>query len=340
MYLADRQLRDLLGEINVSVEDGADAFDPGVQVQPASLDLRLSHVFWRPQRRFALDLRRARLLEIQPRRYYKRSQLAFGETITLKPRELLLGRTLEEFAVPNGYAAELTGRSSFARMGLMVSATGGFINPGWRGRMPLQLVNHGPNAIRLVPGLPICQVRFVKLTDFADRPYGHEDLQSKYVNDDGGPSYWWRDKRIRALHQRLSERVVEQHIQHEIEQTVGSREPEVIERLEKLVSRMRVHDLQNADCVLEQFAQSEDRRRAFRRWAIGLSRASFTVGITASLWVANKLPPTHWWHWAVWGGALVTVALSVYAFRTEVGDHLGTGELRECLEKTGHLATG
>jgi deoxycytidine triphosphate deaminase len=212
MYLADRDLRTLLPQIDVHVEEGAEAFDPGAQLQPASLDFRLSHVFWKPQKRFPIDLRKARLLEVQPRRYYKRVQLAFGETITIRPRELLLGRTLEEFAVPNGFAAELTGRSSFARHGLMVSTTGGFINPGWRGRMPLQLVNLSPNAIRLVAGLPICQVRFVKLTDLAERPYGHEDLQSKYVNDDGGPSYWWRDKRIKALHERLSERVVEVRI--------------------------------------------------------------------------------------------------------------------------------
>jgi deoxycytidine triphosphate deaminase len=322
MYLADRDLAVILDQINVAIEDGAEPFDPETQIQPASLDLRLGHVFWRPKRRMTVDLRRSRLLEIQPRRYYGRIRLAFGETITVRPREMLLGRTLEEFSVPNGYAAELTGRSSFARLGLMVSATGGFINPGWRGRMPLQLVNHGPNPVRLVAGLPICQVRYVKLTSLADRPYGHEALQSKYVNDDGGPSYWWRDKRIRSLHERLSERVVEQRIQQEIERTVGSREPEVIERLEKLVGRMRVDDLQNAQDVLERFAKSEDRRRTLRRWAINLSRGSFTLGISSSLWVLNKVPPVQWWHWAVWGGALASLALSVYALRTEVGDHL------------------
>lgn len=340
MYLADRHLRALLPEIAVSVEEGAEPFDPGVQVQPASLDFRLSQIFWRPRKRFPIDLRRARLLELQPRRYYKQVRLGVGETITLKPRELLLGRTLEEFAVPNGYVADLTGRSSFARMGLMVTATGGFINPGWRGRMPLQLVNHGPNPIRLVAGLPICQVRYIKLTELAERPYGHAELQSKYLNDDGGPSYWWRDKRIKALHVQLSERVVDQSIQGDIERAIGVREPEVIERLERFVSRLKVHDLQNADEVLEQFAKAEDRRRTLRRWAINVSRASFTVGISASLWVANKLPPILWWHWTVWIAAVVTAALSIYAFRTEIGDHFGAAELRQGVKNGGRLTTG
>jgi deoxycytidine triphosphate deaminase len=270
------------------------------------------------------------LLEIQPRRYYKRTRLGLGETITIRPSELLLGRTLEEFEIPNGYAAELTGRSSFARLGLMVNATGGFINPGWRGRMPLQLVNFSPNPIRLVPSLPICQVRFVKLTDLAEKPYGHPDLQSKYLNDDGGPSYWWRDKRIKKLHAVLSEKLVEERIQHELERSIGPWEPEVIERLEHLVAHIRVDEMQSVESVLERFAEKEDLRRTFRQWAINVSRASFTVGIAASLWVANKLPPARWWHWTTWGVGLVLFALSIYAFRTEVGVHFGLKELREC----------
>lgn len=334
MLLADRALHDLLESIHPVAEEGADAFDADAQVQPASIDLRLSMVFWRPKKRFALDLRRARLLEIEPRRYYKRVDLKFGETVTLQPGDLLLGRTCEEFSVPNGYTADLMGRSSFARLGLMISATGGFINPGWRGRMPLQLVNLGPNSIRLVGGLPVCQVRFAQLSGLAEKPYGHQDLQSKYLNDDGGPSYWWRDKRIRALHTRLAERTVDQRIQQDIEKIIGGCEPEVIERLERSIASMRIRDLQNAGVVLEQFAHVEDRRRTTRRWLINLSRGSFTVGISSSLWVANKLPPVHWWHWAVWGMALLSCALSIYAFRTEVGDHLGQAELRRCLSSS------
>jgi deoxycytidine triphosphate deaminase len=210
MYLCDSDLHQLLPAMRILSEDGAEPFQPDEQIQPSSVDLRLSAVFWKPLKRFTIDLRRPRLLEVNPRRYYRRVALATGETILLRPFELLLGRTLEEFSVPNGYAAELVGRSSFARLGLMVSATGGYINPGWRGRMPLQLFNLGPNPIRLVAGLPICQVRLVRLTNLAARPYGDPALQSIYLDDDGGPSYWWRDKRIKKLHAVLAERMVEE----------------------------------------------------------------------------------------------------------------------------------
>ncbi len=327
MYLCDRDLRALLPHLSIVSEDGAPPFNADEQIQPASIDLRLGFVFWYPLRRFTIDLRRAQLLEIQPRRYYRHARLSVGETIVLKPLELLLGRTMEQFHVPNGYAAELTGRSSFARLGLMTNATGGYINPGWRGRMPLQLVNFGPNPIRLTPGLPICQVRLVKLSGLAERPYGDPALESVYVDDDGGPSYWWRDKRIKKLHVELAEKAIEGRIQRALEQTIRVREPEVIERLEHHVTRMRVDEIQNADAVLELFARSEERRRSLRRWGINVSRASFTVGITASLWVANKLPPVQWWHYVVWSAALCLLGLSLYAFRTEVGEHFGIAEL-------------
>src|SRR5271157_1126354 len=153
MYLSDHDLLAILPQLNIQAEEGIEPFNPADNVQPASIDFRLGCRFWRPLKRFAIDLRRPQLLEIQPRRYYREVNLTVGETIILKPKELLLGRTSEEFSLPNGYAGELTGRSSFARLGLMVSSTGGFINPGWHGRMPIQLVNFGPNSIRLTPGL-------------------------------------------------------------------------------------------------------------------------------------------------------------------------------------------
>src|SRR5947209_7417415 len=231
MYLSDRELNALLPLLEIRGPDDA-PFSPADQIQPSSIDLRLGTIFWKPRRHFTLDLQKSRLLEVQPRRYYRREDVPFGRTIVLSPNQLLLARTLEHFAIPNGYAADLTGRSSFARLGLMVNVTGGYINPGWSGHMTLQLLNISPNPIRLMPLTPICQLRIMRLSSEAERPYGSPALQSIYVNDDGGPSYWWRDKRIKLLHAALAERSVEHSVQKEIYDTIGPREPEVIERLE------------------------------------------------------------------------------------------------------------
>ena len=107
MQASDRQIRELLSRLDFATEPGFSAFSAAEQVQPASIDLRLSGVFWKPLRLFTIDLRRSKLLEISPRRYYRKVQLEQCESIILKPRELLLGRTLEEFSVPNGFAADL-----------------------------------------------------------------------------------------------------------------------------------------------------------------------------------------------------------------------------------------
>ena len=90
MYLCDRDLRDLIPKLCITSEEGIDAFDPDGQIQPASVDLRLSSVFWKPLKRRTLDLRRAKLLEVQPRRYYRRTDLQPGDTIVIKPGELRL----------------------------------------------------------------------------------------------------------------------------------------------------------------------------------------------------------------------------------------------------------
>ena len=329
MYLSDHHLRKLLPQLHVETEDGLDAFNPEDQVQPASIDLRLSSVYWRPSRRSRIDLRRSQLLEIQPRRYYRRVALTHGETIDLRPRELLLGRTAEEFTVPNGFVAELVGRSSFARLGLMVTAAGGHINPGWRGRMPLQLVNFSPNSIRLVTGLPVCQVRFAQLTDLAEHPYGDPALGSIYLDDDGGPSFWWRDKRIQELHERLAEKSVEVRIQRRLESVIGPCEPEVIERLDRHIARTRVAEITNAESLLHDFAGREDQRRTRRRWSINVMRGSLALGFGTGLFVANQAPPILWWHWALLCMSAGVICLSIFAFRTEVGDHFGEAELRE-----------
>jgi deoxycytidine triphosphate deaminase len=268
----------------------------------------------------------------QTSRRAKKILLSQGETIVLRPNELLLGRTLEEFTLPNGYVGEITGRSSFARMGIQVNATGGLVQPGWRGHMPLQLINFGPNPVRLVPGLPMCQLRIAKLSSLAERPYGDPSLNSLYMNEEGGPSYWWRDKRIQELHAKLAGRSVEMRIQQSLDAVIRDQEPEVFERLERIVDRLPVSELLGADTILESFVANEERRRAVRRWVINLSRALFSVGISASLWAYNK-PPFDWRHYLTWGIAVFTVLLSLYAFRTEVGDHFGRMELKKARAK-------
>jgi hypothetical protein len=73
-----------------------------------------------------------------------------------------------------------THNSSLGRLGLIVHATAGFCDPGWKGTLTLELNNLTRVPIKLYPGLPIAQLSFMALDQPARRPYGSPDLGSHY----------------------------------------------------------------------------------------------------------------------------------------------------------------
>jgi dCTP deaminase len=73
-----------------------------------------------------------------------------------------------------------THNSSIGRLGLVVHATAGFVDPGFKGTLTLEIANFNSVPIVLRPGLPICQLSFMALDRPAERPYGHPDLGSHY----------------------------------------------------------------------------------------------------------------------------------------------------------------
>jgi deoxycytidine triphosphate deaminase len=73
-----------------------------------------------------------------------------------------------------------THNSSLGRLGLIVHATAGFCDPGWKGTLTLELNNLTRVPIKLYPGLPIAQLSFMTLDAPAQRPYGSPGLGSHY----------------------------------------------------------------------------------------------------------------------------------------------------------------
>jgi deoxycytidine triphosphate deaminase len=73
-----------------------------------------------------------------------------------------------------------THNSSLGRLGLIVHATAGFCDPGWKGTLTLELNNLTRVPIKLYPGLLIAQLSFMTLDAPAERPYGSEALGSHY----------------------------------------------------------------------------------------------------------------------------------------------------------------
>ena len=166
------------GTIRALVEQGRIRIDPWDEsmVQPASVDLRLGNSFrvFHNHRVTAIDLRDP------PSDLTEQVIVEEDEPFVIHPGEFCLGRTEEWVELPDDIVARIEGKSSLGRLGLIVHATAGFCDPGWKGTLTLELNNLTRVPIKLWPGLPIAQLSFMTLDAAAQRPYGHPDLGSHY----------------------------------------------------------------------------------------------------------------------------------------------------------------
>lgn len=91
-----------------------------------------------------------------------------------------MGSTVEYIGLPDDIMARLEGKSSLGRIGLLIHSTAGYVDPGFRGHLTLELYNVSALPILLRPGMKISQISFHRLTTPAERPYGSPGLGSKY----------------------------------------------------------------------------------------------------------------------------------------------------------------
>ena len=106
--------------------------------------------------------------------------IADDEPFVIHPGEFVLGRTLERVRMPDDLVSRIEGKSSLGRLGLIVHATAGFVDPGFEGTLTLEITNLTRVPIKLWSGKPIAQLSFMTLDAPAERPYGHPDLGSHY----------------------------------------------------------------------------------------------------------------------------------------------------------------
>jgi dCTP deaminase len=185
MILSDRDLRDQLESGRLVVEPlGLNA------IQPSSIDLRVGDQF----RVFAntrypyIDVRRPMedLTELVG--------TADDEPFILHPGEFVLGTTLERVVIPDDLVARLEGKSSLGRLGLLIHSTAGFVDPGFRGYLTLELSNVANLPITIYPGMKIGQISLFQMSSPAENPYGAGQLGSKYLDQVGPtPSRYWEN---------------------------------------------------------------------------------------------------------------------------------------------------
>jgi dCTP deaminase len=169
--LSDGTIRRLVEEGRVKI----DPWDPAM-VQPASVDLRLGSSFrvFHNHRLPAIDLAEP------PRNVTELVEVAPEQSFVIHPGEFVLGTTTEWVELPDDVVARIEGKSSLGRLGLIVHATAGFVDPGFRGTLTLEITNLTRVPIVLWPGKPIAQLSFMALDQPAERPYGSPELGSHY----------------------------------------------------------------------------------------------------------------------------------------------------------------
>ena len=172
MVLSDRTIKEEIARGRIII----DPLDPSY-IQPASVDVRLDSrllVFrdWHPP--FYIDVKQNHegLTEVV--------EIEDENPFFLQPGEFVLVSTLEDITLPDDIVGRLEGKSSLGRIGLLINSTAGYVDPGWRGRLTMELSNVAKVPITLYSGMKIGQISFLRLTTAAEHLYGDKSLGSRY----------------------------------------------------------------------------------------------------------------------------------------------------------------
>jgi len=149
------------------IDSGELVVSPGAtasQIQPASLDVRLGDEVYS----FADDA------------------YSSAETHIIEPGVRYLGHTKEYLEIPNTVAAQLAGRSSTGRKGIIIHKTAGWIDPDFHGTITLEIYNLGEEPVPLTAGERIGQLVFFELdtpSDGYDGKYQGQERPTKSIDD-------------------------------------------------------------------------------------------------------------------------------------------------------------
>ena len=173
--LSDTTIKEYLKEGKIVIDPLKDE----QQIQPSSVDMRLGDEFkvFKVIRKPYIDPKD----EEDIAEYMESSTVPEGEAFIIHPNEFALATTQEYVKVPDDLVARVEGRSSMGRLGVTMHVTAGYVDPGFEGRITLEISNIGAMPVALYPGQRVCQLVFETMTTPAELPYGHPKRNSKYM---------------------------------------------------------------------------------------------------------------------------------------------------------------
>ncbi|PYZ97541.1 dCTP deaminase [Alteribacter lacisalsi] len=156
MILSDTAIEKYLNENKLSITGLTEK-----QIQPASVDLTLGTSFRK------MHAHQVSVLSLDEP---VKEEAFSSERVIIPPRSFLLASTRECIALPDDLSAFVEGRSSIGRMGLFIQ-NAGWVDPGFKGEITLELFNANQVPIELRAGRRICQLVFARMVSPAARPY-------------------------------------------------------------------------------------------------------------------------------------------------------------------------
>ncbi|MFH1283983.1 MAG: dCTP deaminase [Candidatus Peregrinibacteria bacterium] len=156
MILSDKTIKSML-ETGILTIDPIDEHS----IQPASVDCRLGSHF------LIMEENQMSLLTLDSEIHYREME---SDSITIPPHSFILATTREYVKLPHDLTAFVEGRSSIGRMGLFIQ-NAGWVDPGFEGKITLELYNASSLPIKLQSGKRVCQLVFCKMDQKAQSPY-------------------------------------------------------------------------------------------------------------------------------------------------------------------------
>ena len=129
-------------------------------IDQVSIDFHLGHRIIMPVmgRHVIIDIRKG-----VNEKMYDNIYLKDGEPFTIRPGQFFIAETMEELVLPPDIIGRLEGKSSLARLGIVIHQTSARFDPGWDGTAALELRNNSDNDVVLYCGDKICAFSFEKI---------------------------------------------------------------------------------------------------------------------------------------------------------------------------------
>jgi dCTP deaminase len=184
-------------DIRKNIQEGVIKIDPAPnfeeQLGPCSLDLHLGNSFkiFKVSRYSFIDLKNGANIDDM----MEEIVIKDGGSFIIQPHDFVVAVTKEEIILPPNIMGRLDGRSSLARLGLVIHVTAARFDPGWKGRAVMELGNLGTVPIVLYSGMRICAMTFESISNPSEVPYtsqkdhkyaGQSSATASRINEEPG----------------------------------------------------------------------------------------------------------------------------------------------------------